>query len=123
MTKGQLEAKLSEAISKYEVEYIGRGPKQIRTHIIEDMLVVRIKGILSPSEQKLTENPQGIELFKQVRTLLFENGRGYLETLIREVIDVAIVSTHSDISTKTGEKIIIITVDKNLEDMLKQQNR
>lgn len=123
MTKGQLEAKLSEAISKYEIEYIGRGPKQIRTHIIDDMLVVRVQGILSPSEQKLAENPQGIELFKQVRTLLFENGRGYLETLIREVIDVAIVSTHSDISTKTGEKIIIITVDKNLEDMLKQKNR
>ncbi|MDF2586268.1 MAG: hypothetical protein K0S41_109 [Anaerocolumna sp.] len=123
MTKGQLEAKLSEAISKYEIEYIGRGPKQIRTHIIDDMLIVRVQGILSPSEQKLAENPQGIELFKQVRTLLFENGRGYLETLIREVIDVAIVSTHSDISTKTGEKIIIITVDKNLEDMLKQKNR
>ena len=119
MTKGQLEAKLSEAVSKFELEYMGRGPKSIRTYIINDMIVIRLTGFLSPSEQKLTDNPQGIELFKKVRSSLFEGGRGYLETLIKEIINVAIVSTHSDISTKTGEKIIIITTDKNIEDMVK----
>ena len=118
MTKGQLEAKLSEAVSKFEMEYMGRGPKSIRTYIINDLIVVRLSGILSPSEQKLTDNPQGIELFKKVRSSLFEGGRGYLETLITDVINVAIVSTHSDISTKTGEKIIIITTDRNLEELL-----
>ena len=118
MTKGQLEAKLSEAVSKFEMEYMGRGPKSIRTYIINDLIVVRLSGILSPSEQKLTDNPQGIELFKKVRSSLFEGGRGYLETLITDVINVAIVSTHSDISTKTGEKMIIITTDRNLEELL-----
>jgi len=118
MTKGQLESKLSEAISKFEIEYMGRGPKTIRTYIINDMIVVRLSGFLSPSEQKLTDNPQGIELFKKVRTSLFEGGRGYLETLITDLIDVAIVSTHSDISTKTGEKLIIITADRNLEEVI-----
>lgn len=118
MTKGQLEAKLSEAISKFEIEYMGRGPKSIRSYIINDMIIVRLTGFLSPSEQKLTDHPQGIDLFKKVRTSLFEGGRGYLETLITELIDVAIVSTHSDISTKTGEKLIIITTDKNLEEMV-----
>ena len=117
MTKGQLEAKLSEAVSKFEMEYMGRGPKSIRTYIINDLIVVRLSGILSPSEQKLTDNPQGIELFKKVRSSLFEGGRGYLETLITDIINVAIVSTHSDISTKTGEKIIIITTDHNLEEL------
>lgn len=118
MTKGQLEAKLSEAFSKFEIEYMGRGPKTIRTYIMNELIIVRLSGFLSPSEQKLTDNPQGIELFKKVRTSLFEGGRGYLETLITDIIDVAIISTHSDISTKTGEKIIIITTDKNLEDMI-----
>jgi uncharacterized protein YbcI len=118
MTKGQLEAKLSEAVSKFEMEYMGRGPKSIRTYILNDLIVVRLSGILSPSEQKLTDNPQGVELFKKVRSSLFEGGRGYLETLITDIINVAIVSTHSDISTKTGEKIIIITTDRNLEDLI-----
>jgi uncharacterized protein YbcI len=118
MTKGQLEAKISEVISQFEVEYMGRGPKTIRTYIINDMIIVRLSGFLSPSEQKLTDNPQGIELFKKVRTTLFEGGRGYLETLISDVIGVAIVSTHSDISTKTGEKIIVIIADKNLDEFI-----
>jgi uncharacterized protein YbcI len=118
LTKGQLEAKLSEAVSKFELEYMGRGPKLIRTYIISDMIIIRLSGVLSPSEQKLTDNPQGIELFKKVRSSLFEGGRGYLETLITEIINVAIVSTHSDISTKTGEKIIIITTDTNIEEMI-----
>lgn len=118
MTKGQLEAKISEALSKFEIEYMGRGPKTIRTYIINDLIIVRLSGFLSPSEQKLTDNPQGIELYKKVRTSLFEGGRGYLETLIKDVIDVAIVSTHSDVSTKTGEKVIMITVEKNLEELI-----
>lgn len=116
MTKGQMEAKISELISKFEIEYMGRGPKNVKTYIISDMIIVRLLGFLSPSEQKLTDNQQGIELFKRVRTTLFEGGRGFLETLINDFIDVAIISTHSDISTKTGEKIIVITVDRNLED-------
>lgn len=118
MTKGQLEAKISEAISKFEIEYMGRGPKSIRTYIINDLIIVRLSGFLSPSEQKLTDTPQGIELFKKMRSSLFEGGRGYLETLLTDFINVAIVSTHSDISTKTGEKIIIITADRNLEEVI-----
>lgn len=118
MTKGQVEAKISEAVSKFEIEYMGRGPKQIRTIIIQDIIVIRIKGFLSQSEQKLAENLQGIELLKRVRTTLFENAREYLEDLIKEVINVNIISTHSDVSTKTGEKIIVITVGENIEEKI-----
>ncbi len=118
MTKGQIEAKISEAISKFEIEYMGRGPKTIRTYIINDMIIVRLSGLLSPSEQKLTENPQGVELIKKVRATLFEGGRGYMETLIKDVIDVDIISTHSDISTTTGERVIIISVSNNIEDLI-----
>jgi len=118
MTKGQIEAKISEAVSKFEIEYMGRGPKQIRTLIVQDLIIVRLKGFLSQSEQMLAENSQGVELLKKVRSTLFETSKGYLETLIREVIDVEIVSTHSDVSTKTGEKLIILTTRDNLEERL-----
>lgn len=118
MTKGQLEAKVSEAVSKFEMEYMGRGPKTIRAYIINDIIIVRLTGFLSPSEQKLTDNPQGVELLKKMRTSLFEGGRGYLETLITDIVNVGIVSTHSDISTKTGEKIIVITTDRNIEELV-----
>lgn len=118
MTKGQAEAKISEAVSKFEIEYMGRGPKQIRTLIIQDLIIIRLQGFLSQSEQKLAENSQGVELLKKVRMMLFENSRTYLVSLIKEVVDVEVISTHSDVSTKTGEKIIVITVGENLEEIL-----
>lgn len=116
LTKGQVEAKISEAVSKFEIEYMGRGPKQIRSLIFQDMIIVRLKGFLSQSEQKLAESSQGIELLKKVRVALFESARNYLEALIKEVVDVEILSTHSDVSTKTGEKIIVLTLSENIED-------
>ncbi|TCT16114.1 uncharacterized protein YbcI [Natranaerovirga pectinivora] len=115
MTKGQAEAKISEAISKFEIEFMGRGPKQIKTLIIQDLIIIRLQGFLSQSEHKLAESNQGVELIKKMRVTLFESARDYLESIIKEIIDMNIVSVHSDISTKTGEKIIVLTMEEHLE--------
>jgi uncharacterized protein YbcI len=116
MTKGQMEAKISEAVSKFEVEYMGRGPKQIKTTIVQDLVVIRLIGFISQAEQKLAENVQGVELLKRVRTTLFEQSKIYLENLVKQIITGEIISVHSDVSTKTGEKIIILTLDHNVEE-------
>jgi uncharacterized protein YbcI len=118
MTKGQIEAQLSEAISKFEIEHMGRGPEKIRTIISQDLIIVRLKGFLSVSEKTLAQNKEGIELVKKVRTALFENARERLEEVIKSVINVNVVSTFSDVSTKTGEKIIAIVVDKDIEKII-----
>ncbi len=118
MTKGQIEAQLSEAISKFEVEHMGRGPEKIRTIIFQDLIIIRIKGFLSVSEKNLAQNKEGIDLVKKVRTALFENAREGLEETIKSVINVDIISTFSDVSTKTGEKIISIVVAQNIEKII-----
>ncbi|WP_422486879.1 DUF2294 domain-containing protein [Gudongella sp. DL1XJH-153] len=118
MTKGQIESKISEAISKFEIEQMGRGPEKIRTIIFQDMIMIRLKGFLSPSEKNLAQSRDGIELIKKLRTALFENAREGLENAIRSVIDVNVISTHSDVSTKTGEKIIVVIVDENIEKVI-----
>ncbi|MGL5351821.1 MAG: DUF2294 domain-containing protein [Clostridium sp.] len=118
MTKGQVEAKLSEAISKFEIEYMGRGPEKIRTIIFEDLIIVRLKGFLSKSERSLAKNKEGVDLIKKMRIALFENEREDFERTIKSVIDVNIVSTYSDVSTQTGEKIIGIVFEENIEEKL-----
>ncbi|MDP3446226.1 MAG: DUF2294 domain-containing protein [Ignavibacteria bacterium] len=120
MTKGQIESKISEAISKFEIEQMGRGPEKIRTIIFQDLIIIRLKGFLSPSEKSLAKNREGIELIKKVRTALFENARTGLEDAIKSVIDANVISTYSDVSTKTGEKIIAVVVDKNLEESISE---
>ncbi len=65
MTKGQIEAQLSEAISKFELNYMGRGPDQIRTIILQDMIIIRQNGFLSISEENLAQSKDGVELVKK----------------------------------------------------------
>ncbi|WP_045169744.1 DUF2294 domain-containing protein [Caldicellulosiruptor morganii] len=119
MTKGQIEAKISEVVSKFEMEYVGRGPKQIKTIITEDIIVIRLVGFLSPTEKKLAQTKEGVELIKKVRSTLFESAKDELGKLIKEVIDVDIAGIYSDVNTTNGEKVIVVTLNENLEKRLK----
>lgn len=119
-TKGQIEAQISEAITKFEREYMGRGPTEIRTFIIKDMIFIRLKGVLTLAEKQLAKTPEGADLVKKTRMQLLESARGMLEGIISEIADVKVQSMHTDISTKTGERVIIFTLDKNLEDVFKK---
>ncbi len=116
LSKGQMEAKICEAFSRFEIDYMGRGPRQIKAYILQDMIIVRMMGFLSQSEKKLAETPQGVEQIKKLRTMLFENSKADIEALILPIINVDIASIHSDVSTKSGEKIIMITLESNLEE-------
>ncbi|MDO5293800.1 MAG: DUF2294 domain-containing protein [bacterium] len=121
MTKGQLEAKISEIVSKFEVVYLGKGPKSIRTYILGDMIVIRMVSFLSHSDKKLASTPQGIGLYKEVQTHLFEEGQQVLSQMLKDSIAINIASTHMDISTKTGEKVIVLTLKEDLEEMIKNE--
>ena len=112
-TRGEIEAAIGEAISRFEQEYMGRGPKDIQTHLIGDLLLVRLQGVLTAAEQQLVKSlphEKGRDLLKQVRTQLIETARPVLEVLVQEVTGVPVVSLHHDISTVTGEEIVLFTL-------------
>jgi uncharacterized protein YbcI len=113
-TRGQLEAEFTNAIIKFEKEYLGRGPLEARTFFIQDMVLVRLRGVLTPAEMKLAESQEGRMLVKETRRQLFETSRLLLDEIIQEILDCNAISLHTDMSTKTGERIIIITVDVDL---------
>jgi uncharacterized protein YbcI len=119
-SKGQLEADITKAVIQFEREHLGRGPHEARTWIIQDMIVVRLKGVLTPAEEKLAEDEDGKNLIKQMRMQLIERSRSLLESMIQSVTGVPIVSLHSDISTKTGERVIILILAENLEARLRR---
>lgn len=116
-TRGEREAEFTKAIIKFEKEYLGRGPADARTFFIHDMILVRLRGILTPAEAKLSEMPDGRELVKETRRRLFESSRPLLEAIVKEVIGCNIISLHTDMSSKTGERIIVLTLDKNLDEL------
>jgi uncharacterized protein YbcI len=113
-TKGQVEAEISEAIIRFEKEYMGRGPLETKSYIIGDMVLVRLKGVLTQAEYQLAvskDNARGRDLIKQVRIELLERGRPLLEEAILRITNQPVKSLHTDISTSTGERIILFTLN------------
>ena len=116
-TRGQVEALVSDIVTRFEKEYMGRRPLETKTYIVDDMIITRLKGILTKAEMKLVQSgdrARARDLIKQVRIELLESGRPILENLIRSVVRRRIQSLHSDISTTTGEKLIVFVLDKPL---------
>ncbi len=114
-TKGEIEADISEAVTRFEKEYMGRGPLETKTYIIDDMIIVRLKGVLTKAEYRLVKSERHTkarELIKQVRIELIENGRPLLEDIIKSITRRKVTSLHTDISTVTGERLIIFTLDR-----------
>jgi uncharacterized protein YbcI len=112
-TQGEMEAPICEGINRFEQDYMGRGPKVIHAHIIGDLLVVRLQGILTAAEQQLVKAlpaEKGRDLLKQVRTHLMETARPVLEALVQDVTGVKVLSLHHDISTVTGEELVIFSM-------------
>jgi uncharacterized protein YbcI len=113
-TKGQIEAEITDAVIRFEKEYMGRGPMEAKTYIIDDMLLIRLKGVMSRAEQQLATSDdahRGRELIKQVRRESLERGRMLLEAVVRDIVGQNVISLHTDISTITGERVIVFTLD------------
>lgn len=112
-TQGEMEAIVCEGMTRFEQDYMGRGPKQIQAHLVGDILVVRLHGVLTLAEQQLVKSlpaEKGRDLLKQVRTHLIETARPLMESMVMEATGVAVLSLHHDISTATGEEVVLFTL-------------
>jgi uncharacterized protein YbcI len=117
-TKGEIEAEISCAIVQFEIDYMGRGPKESRTHIIEDMVVVRLKGVLTPAEEQLTKTSDGKELVKKMRATLIDKARALLYQVVGDITGSKITDLHTDISLDSGERVFVFMLETNLEKAL-----
>ena len=114
-TQGEIEAAICEGVGRFEQEYMGRGPKRIHTHLIGDLLVVRLQGVLTAAEQQLVKTlpaEKGRGLLKQVRTQLMETARPALEAMVQDITGAKVVSLHHDISTLTGEEVVLFALSE-----------
>jgi uncharacterized protein YbcI len=112
-TQGELEASVCEGVSRFEQEYMGRGPKDIHAYLLGDLLVVRLTGVLTAAEQQLVKtlpHERGRDLLKQVRTQLVETARPALEAMVKDITGTSVLSMHHDISTVYGEEVILFTL-------------
>jgi uncharacterized protein YbcI len=114
-TRGEVEAEITQAVIKFEKEYLGRGPLDARTFFTNDMILIRLRGVLTAGDRKLAETREGQALLKETRRQIFETSIAIFEEMIAQTIGCKLVSFHTDISTKTGECIVVLTIDTNLD--------
>jgi len=110
-----MEAAICGGMSQFVQEFMGRGPKDIHAHLIGNMVVVRLQGVLTAAEQHLVQTlpaEKGRDLLKQVRTHLIETARPLLEAMMQQTTGETVISLHHDISTVTGEEVVLVTLAK-----------
>jgi uncharacterized protein YbcI len=122
-TKGEMEAEITQAVVQFEIDYMGRGPKEARTHVIEDMVLVRLAGVLTPAEQQLTKSADGGELVKKMRSTLIEKAKPFLYQVVNDITGAKVIDLHTDISTASGERVFVFSLDQDLEGRLPPRRR
>ena len=114
-TKSEAETAIRNAIIKFEQEFMGRGPTDVKAYILRDIVLVRLKGVLTPAERQLAKNPDGIEMVKNMRQNLISQGREKLCSQISEITGVEVIGLFTDIDTQIGERMIVFTLAKDLD--------
>ena len=117
-TKGEIEAEISRAIVQFEIDYMGRGPKEASAHIVEDLVVVRLRGVLTPAEEQLTKSIDGKDLVKKMRATLIDKARPLLYQVVGDITGTKILDLYTDISTESGERVFVFALENNLEKTL-----
>ena len=114
-TRGEVEAAIRQAVIKFEQDFMGRGPTDVRAFIVRDAILVRLKGVLTQAERQLAKNADGIEMVKRMRQNLIAQGRENLCGEITNITGIKVTGLFTDIDTQIGERIIVFTLDQDLE--------
>jgi uncharacterized protein YbcI len=115
-TQGEFESAICRGITRLQIEFMGRGPSDVHAYLIDDLLIIRLKGVLTSAEQNLVKNfpaEKGRDLLKQVRSYLIETARSNMEAMVQEITGVSVVSMHHDISTMTGEEVVLFALTES----------
>lgn len=116
--KRTIEDRISKMITQWEKEYLGRGPLSVKSDIVRNMVIVVLKGILTPAEKELAKSLDGLLSIKKIRTDLVETGSDQLKAMIKDIVNAKVTSFHTDISTKSGERLMVFVFEKNIEEAL-----
>ena len=122
-TKGQIEAEIRNTIIQFERDFMGRGPADVRAFILRDMIVVRLRDVLTPAEHKLAKNPEGAAIVKRMRENLIDQAREMLGKAIGNITGMEVLGLFTDIETNSGDRVLVFTLGADLETALNHSHR
>lgn len=114
-SKGSYESEISRAVTQWEKDFLGRGSVSVKTDILRDMIIVYLQGILTPAEYTVCKSKEGMLTIKKTRSELVESGIEDLKDIIFTITGEKAKSFHTDISTRTGERVMVFKLMNDFE--------
>jgi uncharacterized protein YbcI len=114
-TKSEIERAIRDAIIKFEQEFMGRGPDDVKTFVVRDLVVIRLKGVLTPAERQLAKTVDGVDMVKRLRQNLIALGRDKLCEQVSTITGARTLALFTDIDVQIGERVFVFTVDRDIQ--------
>ena len=114
-TKTEIERAIRNAIITFEQEFMGRGPDDVKTFVVRDLVVIRLKGVLTPAERQLAKTVEGVDMVKRLRQNLIALGRDKLCEQVNKITGAKTLALFTDIDVIIGERVFVFTVDRDIQ--------
>ena len=110
-----MENAIRNAVIKFEQEFMGRGPDEVRAYVVQDLVVVRLKGVLTPAECQLAKTVEGIDMVRRLRQNLIAQGRDKLCEQVSEITGAHTLTVFTDIDVQLSERVFVFTLDREIQ--------
>ena len=117
-TKGTLEAEIANAITRFHREQQGRGPTDVRAHLIGDLVLARCAGIFTPTEARLAVTDEGRKLIKSARQELRSINHLEIESIVAALVGCPVLRSYCDVNTEVGEQMEVYALEADVEKRL-----
>src|SRR5437588_500730 len=97
-TKGSIEAEIANAVVRFQREQQGRGPADVRAHLVGDLVLVRCTGIFTAIEARLASTEEGRKLIKSARQELRAINHREIEEVIAGIVGCNVLRSYFDLN-------------------------
>ena len=113
-----MEAEVANAVVRFQREQQGRGPTEVRAHLLGDLMLVRSNGIFTPTESRLAVSDEGRRLIRSARQELRAISHLEIEQIIADILGARILRSYFDIHVDEAEQIEVYVLEADIEKRL-----
>jgi len=117
-----MEAEVANAVVRFQREQQGRGPTEVRAHLLGDLILVRSNGIFTPTESRLAVSEEGRRLIRSARQELRAISHLEIEEIIAGIVGAKILRSYFDIHVDEAEMVEIYVLEADIEKRLLRQD-
>lgn len=114
MRPNSLELDFLNFISYFIKEFLGKGPRDTKITISDNMLIYVVKGILTPIEKKALESPEGKSVVLQLRKLFVNNTKYHRIPGFEKIAGSKVIEHYEGWNLEEDSAVGVIIFEKNL---------